>query len=41
MILLRQVPNVVGSTEEWELYTVTGGVVVRFPNIMLPVVCFP
>jgi hypothetical protein len=28
MILLRQVPNVVGSREGWELYVVTGGVMV-------------
>jgi hypothetical protein len=28
MILLREVPNVVGSREGWKLYIVTGGVMV-------------
>jgi hypothetical protein len=28
MIMLRDVPNVVGSREGWELYIVTGGVMV-------------
>jgi hypothetical protein len=28
MILLKQVPNVVRSTEGWELYIVTGSVMV-------------
>jgi hypothetical protein len=29
MILLRQVSNVVGSRDEWKLYIVAGGVMVR------------
>jgi hypothetical protein len=44
MILLREVPRVVGSREGWELYIVTGGVMVGiYPdhnatcyNIQLP-----
>jgi hypothetical protein len=31
MILLRQVPSVVGSREGWELYIVSGGVTITSP----------
>jgi hypothetical protein len=37
MILLRKVPNVVGSREGWELYIVTGGVMV---GIKIPVTIY-
>jgi hypothetical protein len=50
MILLSKVPNVVGSREGWELYIVTGGVMVGIllsdiltitpPFIQLPFVGF-
>jgi hypothetical protein len=33
MLLLRQVPNVVGSREGWELYIVTGGVMLSRPSL--------
>jgi hypothetical protein len=36
MILLREVPNVVGSREGWELYIVTGGVMVYRDPSLLP-----
>jgi hypothetical protein len=32
MILLRQVPNVVESREEWELYIVAGGLHFNVPK---------
>jgi hypothetical protein len=34
------VPNVVGSTEQWALYIVPGGVMVGFPNITPPVTVY-
>jgi hypothetical protein len=47
MLLLRQVPNVVGSREGWQLYIVTGGMMLSRPSRRLlqytapNLICFP